>query len=323
MRSRCVYAVGVATQVRLNTAAVTPSPPYSREICTCRPGYSGSHCTDCAWGYARVANVCLPCACSGHATCETVDGECGPCQHNTTGPHCERCLPGHYGNPLKGGCKPCACPLYEASNNFSPLCALASPDDDDDFVCTQCPDGYTGDRCEMCDAGYWGSPLTPGSSCQPCACSGAACHPASGACVQCGPHARGAACDQCQMSPGVQCGPHARGAACDQCQMSPGVQCGPHARGAACDQCQEGYYNDTSSPACVPCACGPGSLHALCDERGACACAQGWAGRACDECAEGYGGDYYNDSSPACVPCACGPGSLHALCDERGACACA
>lgn len=31
----------------------------------------------------------------------SVDGPCGPCQHNTTGPNCERCLPGHYGNPVQ------------------------------------------------------------------------------------------------------------------------------------------------------------------------------------------------------------------------------
>ncbi|KOB72038.1 Wing blister, isoform G [Operophtera brumata] len=76
-----------------------------------------------------------------------MDGPCGPCQHNTTGPNCERCLPGHYGNPVQGACKPCACPLFNASNNFSPNCVLASAEGDE-YVCTQCPDGYSGDHCE-------------------------------------------------------------------------------------------------------------------------------------------------------------------------------
>ncbi|RVE40413.1 hypothetical protein evm_014937 [Chilo suppressalis] len=71
------------------------------ERCSCAAGYEGQHCQRCAWTHARVARQCLPCACHGHATCVTVDGPCGECHHNTTGPHCERCLPGHYGNPVQ------------------------------------------------------------------------------------------------------------------------------------------------------------------------------------------------------------------------------
>lgn len=35
------------------------------------------------------------------------------CLHNTDGDRCEKCLPGFYGDPLRGGleaCKPCPCP---------------------------------------------------------------------------------------------------------------------------------------------------------------------------------------------------------------------
>lgn len=61
-------------------------------------------------------------------------------------------------------CKPCACPLKENSNNFSPNCQLRELDLDinevtndyvlnsnqtNDFICTQCPEGYIGDYCEM------------------------------------------------------------------------------------------------------------------------------------------------------------------------------
>lgn len=41
------------------------------------------------------------------------------CQHNTTGPFCDQCLPGFYGNPSQGtsqDCQPCACPLSSAAN---------------------------------------------------------------------------------------------------------------------------------------------------------------------------------------------------------------
>ncbi|RVE48387.1 hypothetical protein evm_006948 [Chilo suppressalis] len=257
------------------------------ERCSCAAGYEGQHCQRCAWTHARVARQCLPCACHGHATCVTVDGPCGECQHNTTGPHCERCLPGHYGNPVQGGCKPCACPLYLLSNNFSPNCALASAEGDE-FVCTQCPDGYTGDHCENCDFGYWGSPSTPGGRCEPCGCNGSPCHPRTGACRA----------------------------------------CPPHAEGARCDQCEEGYwFGDNTSTViegggvqCVECACGDGALAAACDARtGHCACRAGWTGRACDVCEEGHGG-----IAAGCPLCHCGVAAQSSACDSvTGHCACA
>lgn len=60
-------------------------------------------------------------------------------------------------------CQRCACPLYLDSNNFSPSCQLKELSLDmnhlsnelgnitssSDYVCTQCPHGYTGDHCEM------------------------------------------------------------------------------------------------------------------------------------------------------------------------------
>lgn len=82
-------------------------------------------------------------------------GECF-CGHNTVGDSCERCAPGFYGNPIRGtveDCKPCACPLLNEENNFSPSCQLdyfsGSEDVEETYVCTQCPKGYTGDHCEM------------------------------------------------------------------------------------------------------------------------------------------------------------------------------
>ncbi|CAK1603622.1 unnamed protein product [Parnassius mnemosyne] len=244
-------------EVRLESVEVRGAGSGVRERCSCPTGYEGAHCQRCAWTHARLQRApgttpsfeCVPCPCNMHASCRTVDGPCGPCRHNTTGLHCERCLPGHYGNPVQGSCKPCACPLYLPSNNFSPNCALASAEGDD-FVCTQCPDGYTGDHCELCDVGYWGSPTTPGGSCQPCACGGAPCRADTGRCLV----------------------------------------CPPHTEGARCDQCQEGYWFGGEGEECVACACGRGALSGACDARtGRCACAHGWAGRTCDVCAQGYG----------------------------------
>lgn len=43
------------------------------------------------------------------------------CTHNTTGPHCDQCLPGFYGDAIEGtgdDCRLCPCPLTELSNRF-------------------------------------------------------------------------------------------------------------------------------------------------------------------------------------------------------------
>lgn len=80
---------------------------------------------------------------------------------------CESCAVGYYGNAKMGtshDCKRCACPLLNDENNFSPTCQLRDTSyeeqnevisdyslisyQNNDYICTECPDGYTGDRCE-------------------------------------------------------------------------------------------------------------------------------------------------------------------------------
>ncbi|CAG9784737.1 unnamed protein product [Diatraea saccharalis] len=268
------------------------------EQCACGVGYAGRHCQHCAWHHLSHAGQCLPCPCHQHATCTTVDGPCGECQHNTTGPHCERCLPGHYGNPVQGDCKPCACPLYLPSNNFSPNCALASAEGDE-FVCTQCPDGYAGDHCENCDFGYWGSPSTPGGRCQPCACGGSPCHPRTGACRTCPPHAEGARCDQCEDGLGVvcvacACGGGALAGACDA--RSGLCACRPGWTGRACDQCAAGHGGIAAG--CPACHCGVAARSSECDPvTGECACAPGAAPPSCDTCLD----EHYSLNATGCT----------------------
>ena len=38
--------------------------------------------------------------------------QCLACLGNTGGWHCDTCLPGYYGNPGDGFCKPCECNKY-------------------------------------------------------------------------------------------------------------------------------------------------------------------------------------------------------------------
>ncbi|XP_061379354.1 laminin subunit alpha lam-3 isoform X1 [Danaus plexippus] len=321
-------------EVRLERAHIRGSEGGVRELCTCAPQHAGTQCETCAAGHVRLERApgtspafeCVPCDCNMHADCDSVNGPCGPCQHNTTGPHCERCLPGHYGNPVQGACKPCACPLYELSNNFSPNCALAAAVGDD-YVCTQCPDGYAGDHCEICDSGYWGSPATVGGSCLPCDCGGGPCHPQSGACLVCPPHTEGERCDQCQegyWSGGDNgsciacgCGLGALSTACDP--RAGHCACAPGWTGRACNVCATGHGN--VSAGCPLCACGAGSSSAMCGtEHGECPCMSGAAPPRCDTCLE----QHYNLSTTGCLSCNCSSlGSESNVCDIRsGQCRC-
>lgn len=134
------------------------------EKCSCPSGYTGLSCEKCDYGYVRIfknvsqyseQGVCIKCNCNGHSEFCDANTENCKCEHNTIGETCERCAVGFYGNPLKGtpeDCKKCACPLLEDSNNFSPSCQLDVLDlenEGDNYVCTQCPLGYTGDHCEV------------------------------------------------------------------------------------------------------------------------------------------------------------------------------
>ena len=99
----------------------------------CGVGYTGRRCDQCMSGYYGISTVrdngperlflhltysfqlgiCVPCECNSNVdpslglTCNPITGECLNCTHNTTGSHCESCLPGFYGNisagvPCKG-----------------------------------------------------------------------------------------------------------------------------------------------------------------------------------------------------------------------------
>ncbi|XP_067337909.1 laminin subunit alpha-2 isoform X2 [Channa argus] len=189
------------------------------EKCDCPVGYSGLSCEECAAGFYRlragspapapVSRVptavgmgsCVQCQCSGHSsTCDPETSICQNCQDNTEGDRCERCAPGFYG-VVRGSpddCSPCACPLTNPGNNFSPTCVAEGFDD---YRCTACPEGYEGKYCERCATGYHGNPQMPGSHCEECKCSmwGALpgpCDPVTGQC-HCRVGAMGKWCDQC------------------------------------------------------------------------------------------------------------------------------
>ncbi|XP_036405402.1 laminin subunit alpha-2 isoform X1 [Megalops cyprinoides] len=183
------------------------------EKCDCPTGYSGLSCEECAAGFYRQADrvggslsragigSCVQCQCNGHSdTCDPETSICQNCQHNTVGDRCERCAPGYYGvvRGFPQDCRPCACPLTNPENNFSPTCVMEGFKD---YRCTACPEGYEGKYCERCASGYHGDPQAPGGRCEECKCDpvGALpqpCDRKSGQC-QCRPGATGLACDKC------------------------------------------------------------------------------------------------------------------------------
>lgn len=154
------------------------------EKCDCPIGYSGLSCEECAAGFYRLRGgslasapasrvptaagmgSCVQCQCNGHSsTCDPETSICQNCQDNTEGDRCERCAPGFYGvvRGFHDDCKPCACPLPNPENNFSPTCVAEGFDD---YRCTACPEGYEGKYCERCASGYHGNPRMPGGRCE-------------------------------------------------------------------------------------------------------------------------------------------------------------
>lgn len=60
-------------------------------------------CTICVSIYNSLYIIILACQCNGHSKCLSNSSICiQPCGNLTYGPHCDKCIPGYYGNPLNG-----------------------------------------------------------------------------------------------------------------------------------------------------------------------------------------------------------------------------
>ncbi|VEN49015.1 unnamed protein product [Callosobruchus maculatus] len=320
----------------------------SVEKCSCPSGYSGLSCEQCSFGYVRVTppsnssspataqHYCAKCDCNGHsAACDLDTGACA-CEHNTAGEKCERCSSGYYGNPLRGtveDCKRCACPLENEENNFSPSCQLdffnKGDGSDWSYVCTQCPKGYTGDHCEICDDGYYGNPMELGNSCQLCDCNGGPCDRKTGQCLSCKGNTEGWKCEKCKPEHyGDPAQLNCKACECDsigsvskQCDNITGqCECKDKFTGRTCDKCKTGYGNITAL--CPPCTCNSiGSKSEVCNpQTGTCDCRPGIEGFHCDACQNLY----FGFSEEGCLPCDCDPdGSQFLTCNTvTGACYC-
>ncbi|KAF4528316.1 hypothetical protein B566_EDAN016846 [Ephemera danica] len=94
-------------------------------------------CHTDSWFFTNCPN----CQCNGHSSCVNGSKQCSqPCNNLTQGAHCNKCIPGYYGNPANGGrCVSCDC------NNKATQCNPATG------KCFCTTKGMVGDRCERCD----------------------------------------------------------------------------------------------------------------------------------------------------------------------------
>ncbi|NXF90538.1 LAMC3 protein, partial [Eubucco bourcierii] len=315
------------------------------EECKCPPGYTGHFCQSCAPGFTREIPFggpfisCVPCACNQHGDCDPITGRC-QCLHNTEGASCERCSPGFYGNPFVGhfdDCKPCPCPGH------SPCTEVPGSGE---VVCTHCPPGQRGKRCELCDDGFFGDPLGqrgPARPCVPCQCHGNVdpnavgnCDPVSGRCLRCLHHTAGEHCERCRpgfygdaLAPApagkcapCDCNPNGSVPGLEGCDPGTGqCHCLPHVMGRTCGLCQPGYYGLQPAVGCQSCKCHPmGSREPGCHAvTGQCSCQPGVTGRQCDRCHHGF----FGFSARGCRACNCSPlGSITLQCHENSTCLC-
>ncbi|XP_008828933.1 laminin subunit beta-4 [Nannospalax galili] len=236
--------------------------PWSSDItCNCIQGYAGVQCGECApgfYGNPRVLGaLCQPCACNNNIdvtdmeSCNQVTGECLKCLHNTQGPHCQLCKPGHFGSALNQTCRRCSCHPSGVSPTACLLDGGACLCDPITGACP-CLPHVTGLACDHCADGYWN--LVPDRGCESCNCD-----PKT---------SQSSICDQVT----------------GQCQCKPGHS------GIHCNECEENYYSDPSGQ-CAPCNCNKeGTQKPLCDpDTGMCHCREGVSGQQCDRCARGHG----------------------------------
>uniref|UniRef100_I3MWP1 Laminin subunit alpha-5 n=1 Tax=Ictidomys tridecemlineatus TaxID=43179 RepID=I3MWP1_ICTTR len=208
-----------------------------RTQCLCRPGYAGASCERCAPGFFGnplvLGSVCQPCDCSGNgdpnvivSDCDPLTGACRGCLHHTTGPRCERCAPGFYGNALlPGNCTRSLCPQ---EGHFAAESSKCHPQTGQ----CQCQPGAGGLQCLECAPGHWGHPeqgcrrkygqgsgspvhLDLSTGCQ---CPEGHCDLHTGRCT-CPPGLSGERCDTCgqQHQVPVPGGPGGHGVHCEVC----------------------------------------------------------------------------------------------------------
>ncbi|XP_078671501.1 uncharacterized protein LOC144911446 isoform X27 [Branchiostoma floridae x Branchiostoma belcheri] len=250
----------------------------SGKCLNCQHNTAGDRCESCAPGYEGDATRgteqdCQPiarCNCNGHSNDCDSQGNCLNCQHNTMGVHCERCVPGYYGDPRRG--TPGDCQALPACN-----CYGHSNDCDQYGQCRNCQHNTVGSQCERCAPGFRGDARrgTP-NDCQP-------------------------------IRPDVACNCNGHSDQCDsygQC-----LNCLHNTMGASCERCLPGFVGDPSQGTPEDCQpverprCNCNGHSSQCDEYGRCVnCQHNTVGDSCQFCMEGFTGDATRGTPQDCTP---------------------
>ncbi|KAL4656759.1 laminin subunit beta-4-like [Arapaima gigas] len=277
--------------------------PQSGACLGCKNSSVGPHCdrqgtTDGYYGNPALQEPCKPCLCPGtKASGRFFARSCSKdpnslrvqcdCERGHSGPHCNICSSGFYGNLALPGarCKECQC-----NNNID----VQDRDACDAITgyCLRCLHHTYGQACESCEPGYYGDALA--HNCKECRCD-----------------LRGTVANMCP--PGSPC----------LCEQSSGqCPCLSGVMGTFCNECEEGFWGFGSEAGCKPCDCDTArSLSDQCDKvTGQCSCHPDFGGRRCDECGE----NFFGNPDLQCIFCNCNmDGTEHPSCDRyTGECLC-
>uniref|UniRef100_A0AAV2LXJ7 Laminin subunit alpha-5 n=1 Tax=Knipowitschia caucasica TaxID=637954 RepID=A0AAV2LXJ7_KNICA len=289
-------------------------------ICVnCRHNTAGDHCEKCLGGFMGNNSLdgqavsCSSCPCPLSVSSNNFAEGCVQksermqclCMPGYAGPHCERCAPGYYGNPMVIGsrCEPCQCNGNTDSNMLFTDCHPLTGE------CLGCMHNSAGPHCELCAPGYYGDAIHA-QNCTKCSCSPCgtdSCDPHTGQC-RCKPGVTGRLCDCCEdgmfgfdsCSGCRVCDCEASAALLQPCDPQTGAcSCQPGVNGPNCKQCAPGHW-DYTPEGCKKCNCRGGR----CDPRtGECRCPDGMTGKQCDVCTNKYSVPMEHHHTMHCEPC--------------------
>uniref|UniRef100_A0A8C9YW11 Laminin, alpha 5 n=1 Tax=Sander lucioperca TaxID=283035 RepID=A0A8C9YW11_SANLU len=137
-------------------------------IClNCQHNTAGDHCESCLGGFLGnnsldgQAVACSSCPCPlrvpfAEGCVQKVDRMQCLCMPGYAGPHCERCAPGYYGNPMVLGsrCQLCHCHGNTDPNMLFTDCHPLTGE------CLGCMHDTAGPHCDICAPGYYGDAIT-------------------------------------------------------------------------------------------------------------------------------------------------------------------